>query len=125
MHLGSDPDRLRLPGPRQRNLSSLGGPVSAKEFLTRLCIVKKERASVAVQQRSHVGDERGCRGEVHGDGFAHVLGVNMVRRSEGGCVNGGMRPKVEAAPAIMYTAAQGRHGLRGSNVHRCQCRLTA
>ena len=113
-------DRFRLPTAHQRHLGRLGRAIAAKEGLACTRIVKKYGFAVAFEERCQIGDQVGRGGDIGGNGFGHVLGVEHVGGRKRGGMDGRMCPEIECAPAVKNAPAQGLHRLCTGDIHRRQ-----
>ena len=116
--VGADSYGFGLPRCCKRDLGSFGGPVCTEEFLA--CVGVVEKCSLAfarAQQGFDHGDQDACGARVGGDGFIPVFCIDGPGRGKGGCVDGGVKPSVEATPAVIDGAAEVAHGIIVGDIH--------
>ena len=84
-------------------------------------IVEKHRLrSLSGQQWGYHRDQPRRGGDVDCHALGQILGIYMIRRSQGACVNCTMDPQIQPAPPIKDRTAQMRHRIRLGDIHRGQ-----
>ena len=112
---------LGLPAAGERDLRGLGGAVGSKELLAAARIIQEKRGAVArAQERFQKRDKIGGGAKVAGDGLVEILGVDMPGGREGCCVDRGMNPKRQSAPAFEDRLRQMRHCIFVGDIQRCK-----